>query len=212
MFKVSWPVLVREMMLFLRSALSSVIITKLRFVIFPIKELFFSSRRRHTRWTGYWSSDVCSSDLGLRLPPAVKAEVELVPVADREGVVVEGIVIRKRDGGPDGHHRHRRHEGLVRDRDLELSGGGRGGGPAVQPHHRVPQVRGRLVVLFEDRHPPGDGPGGGARHDGLGGAIGPEEAARGGQQAHPTPHASESLSREGRSAYCKHRKTARSPP
>src|SRR5438876_4482605 len=24
---------------------------------------FFSSRRRHTRWTGEWSSDVCSSDL-----------------------------------------------------------------------------------------------------------------------------------------------------
>src|SRR6202042_3128900 len=23
----------------------------------------FSSRRRHTRWTGGWSSDVCSSDL-----------------------------------------------------------------------------------------------------------------------------------------------------
>src|SRR5690348_18348846 len=23
----------------------------------------FSSRRRHTRWTGDWSSDVCSSDL-----------------------------------------------------------------------------------------------------------------------------------------------------
>src|SRR5690348_18266282 len=24
---------------------------------------FFSSRRRHTSWTGDWSSDVCSSDL-----------------------------------------------------------------------------------------------------------------------------------------------------
>src|SRR5690348_18265923 len=29
---------------------------------------FFSSRRRHTRWTGDWSSDVCSSDLGARRP------------------------------------------------------------------------------------------------------------------------------------------------
>src|SRR6267154_5422855 len=28
------------------------------------KDFFFSSRRRHTRWTGDWSSDVCSSDLG----------------------------------------------------------------------------------------------------------------------------------------------------
>src|SRR6266481_8376925 len=26
---------------------------------------FFSSRRRHTRWNCDWSSDVCSSDLGL---------------------------------------------------------------------------------------------------------------------------------------------------
>src|SRR6266487_6216753 len=26
---------------------------------------FFSSRRRHTRWTGDWSSDVCSSDLSV---------------------------------------------------------------------------------------------------------------------------------------------------
>ena len=28
---------------------------------------FFSSRRRHTRWSGDWSSDVCSSDLNLKL-------------------------------------------------------------------------------------------------------------------------------------------------
>src|SRR5690348_17623115 len=28
---------------------------------------FFSSRRRHTRWTGDWSSDVCSSDLSAAL-------------------------------------------------------------------------------------------------------------------------------------------------
>src|SRR5438876_525772 len=29
----------------------------------PFLCFFFSSRRRHTRWTGDWSSDVCSSDL-----------------------------------------------------------------------------------------------------------------------------------------------------
>src|SRR6266487_3429726 len=41
-----------------------------------VVSFFFSSRRRHTRWTGDWSSDVCSSDLaqahpgrgGVRLP------------------------------------------------------------------------------------------------------------------------------------------------
>src|SRR5699024_11382831 len=31
---------------------------------------FFSSRRRHTRSKRDWSSDVCSSDLDPRLPPA----------------------------------------------------------------------------------------------------------------------------------------------
>src|SRR5205807_7159780 len=30
---------------------------------------FFSSRRRHTRLQGDWSSDVCSSDLGKLAPP-----------------------------------------------------------------------------------------------------------------------------------------------
>src|SRR5690348_17433664 len=29
---------------------------------------FFSSRSRHTRWTGDWSSDVCSSDLSVDDP------------------------------------------------------------------------------------------------------------------------------------------------
>src|SRR5437879_9187146 len=29
---------------------------------------FFSSRRRHTRYIGDWSSDVCSSDLRRRFP------------------------------------------------------------------------------------------------------------------------------------------------
>src|SRR5690348_17684013 len=33
--------------------------------MFIILFFFFSSRRRHTRWTGDWSSDVCSSDLSL---------------------------------------------------------------------------------------------------------------------------------------------------
>src|SRR5437879_10932130 len=32
---------------------------------------FFSSRRRHTRYIGDWSSDVCSSDLGLRVSLAL---------------------------------------------------------------------------------------------------------------------------------------------
>src|SRR5690606_40047825 len=43
---------------------------------------FFSSRRRHTRFSRDWSSDVCSSDLFvrdlLRLDDAVPANVHIV--------------------------------------------------------------------------------------------------------------------------------------
>src|SRR5207253_5136454 len=49
---------------------------------------FFSSRRRHTRWPRDWSSDVCSSDLGL----AGQAEELLVAgglaLSDRGEVLV----------------------------------------------------------------------------------------------------------------------------
>src|SRR5438876_4538966 len=40
---------------------------------------FFSSRRRHTRWTGDWSSDVCSSDLALSrtFPVGEKRTIQL---------------------------------------------------------------------------------------------------------------------------------------
>src|SRR6267143_3613872 len=37
----------------------------MRLCILFIFFFFFSSRRRHTRWNCDWSSDVCSSDLGL---------------------------------------------------------------------------------------------------------------------------------------------------
>src|SRR5690348_17599627 len=47
---------------------------------------FFSSRRRHTRWTGDWSSDVCSSDLEYRY----KNPEVLKYLTDR-GVVAETI-------------------------------------------------------------------------------------------------------------------------
>src|SRR6266487_1416748 len=38
---------------------------------------FFSSRRRHTRWTGDWSSDVCSSDLVWALSDQVESPTRL---------------------------------------------------------------------------------------------------------------------------------------
>src|SRR5437879_11552789 len=55
---------------------------------------FFSSRRRHTRYIGYWSSDVCSSDLSSRarsLPgrarfsPLMIAAMRVSPLWGRDG-------------------------------------------------------------------------------------------------------------------------------
>src|SRR5437764_15260577 len=66
---------------------------------------FFSSRRRHTRYIGDWSSDVCSSDLAGADVKARERKVGqlrdgLVLVGDRDidrfvvGVRVVGIVLR----------------------------------------------------------------------------------------------------------------------
>src|SRR5689334_12555382 len=38
-------------------------------------DFFFSSRRRHTRWNCDWSSDVCSSDLGMGIEHVVTRTV-----------------------------------------------------------------------------------------------------------------------------------------
>src|SRR5256886_11186922 len=50
--------------------------------------LFFSSRRRHTRFDCDWSSDVCSSDLPLRVPLGYLRRLEPLDfdfAAQREG-------------------------------------------------------------------------------------------------------------------------------
>src|SRR5713226_5992501 len=44
----------------------------------------FSSRRRHTRWTGDWSSDVCSSDLALDGELSVGARQGLAQLLHRD--------------------------------------------------------------------------------------------------------------------------------
>src|SRR5690348_17832966 len=65
---------------------------------------FFSSRRRHTRWTGDWSSDVCSSDLRT---------TEKSAATSTQGSGVSG-------GQP---------HGGCRDRQEQLSARPAGGGP-----------------------------------------------------------------------------------
>src|SRR6266581_8563638 len=69
---------------------------------------FFSSRRRHTRWTGDWSSDVCSSDLigevEGRVVPArgevpLRAIVEVPDAVERDALAVEVGVRQPGDVG-----------------------------------------------------------------------------------------------------------------
>src|SRR6267154_4846704 len=71
---------------------------------------FFSSRRRHTRWTGDWSSDVCSSDLGFGADPCDRGTAggpdaagslsAARRVAGQVGHVADGADGRKRPGLP----------------------------------------------------------------------------------------------------------------
>src|SRR5438876_5190831 len=71
---------------------------------------FFSSRRRHTRWTGDWSSDVCSSDLFSRHAffdaPRLDAMLALAMVRARlarpqhyeeRSIATGGLAIDRRD-------------------------------------------------------------------------------------------------------------------
>src|SRR5256885_8265430 len=44
---------------------------------------FFSSRRRHTRLQGDWSSDVCSSDLGSATVPVPGYDVQALDEAGK---------------------------------------------------------------------------------------------------------------------------------
>src|SRR2546422_8336906 len=55
---------------------------------------FFSSRRRHTRCSRDWSSDVCSSDLALRL-----AEVAAEERIDLSRSMVRRIIVAGEPGG-----------------------------------------------------------------------------------------------------------------
>src|SRR2546426_11936569 len=70
---------------------------------------FFSSRRRHTRLQGDWSSDVCSSELGVEglkarldasLTPRSVVRLSFTPPDAGSAITVMSLVIR---ADPDGH-------------------------------------------------------------------------------------------------------------
>src|SRR2546422_7587931 len=70
------------------------------------RSFFFSSRRRHTRCSRDWSSDVCSSDLieqveGPNQPAGFKPESHLVRVGDKTqvyGLTLDEAVLGKKKG------------------------------------------------------------------------------------------------------------------
>src|SRR5438876_10232485 len=73
----------------------------------------FSSRRRHTRWTGDWSSDVCSSDLGSCMKS--KAELSLqwisckTPCPDADAATTDRIRSEERRVGKERRSRRSRY-------------------------------------------------------------------------------------------------------
>src|SRR5690348_18454764 len=84
---------------------------------------FFSSRRRHTRWTGDWSSDVCSSDL-LPLDRVFRSD----GLGHAEPRLFDGAFERLRGGraGDIGHgDRLRRLVGRSEERRVGKEGGSR---------------------------------------------------------------------------------------
>src|SRR5688500_319925 len=57
-------------------------------ILFTFLFFFFSSRRRHTRLQGDWSSDVCSSDLGAIVANGTDVPVERIdPMASFHATV-----------------------------------------------------------------------------------------------------------------------------
>src|SRR5688500_19520158 len=71
---------------------------------------FFSSRRRHTRLQGDWSSDVCSSDLAQRLELIADGLGDLRAVAGRK---------RRRDRGAQRHEQRLARGSQLIERRLE---------------------------------------------------------------------------------------------
>src|SRR6266566_9154437 len=68
-------------------------------IAFVVCFFFFSSRRRHTRLQGDWSSDVCSSDLTLRARPA-RWTLRVPTIVLMEIVLLEHAADRSRIGYP----------------------------------------------------------------------------------------------------------------
>src|SRR5690348_3751540 len=83
---------------------------------------FFSSRRRHTGWTGDWSSDVCSSDLSTRTIHRLDRRRPHPRLADHRGIV--RVEYRLRHPGSDSRWAAQIGRASCRERALIVVGDG----------------------------------------------------------------------------------------
>src|SRR6266571_3731501 len=119
----------------------------------------------------------------LRFSAPVLPEVELVRIARREDVVIEGIVVREPHRRAERDDHDPRHEFLVVDGDLD-GDGWRGRARSLEIHHGGAQVGRRLVLLLEHRDASAD--------PSLRRAALPSDAAQARQECDP-PHRSSPL-------------------
>src|SRR5256886_16251397 len=106
---------------------------------------FFSSRRRHTRFDCDWSSDVCSSDLGIPAAAELKiVELKVVAFFDAGRVFGPGEAVRlttrglHRSGGGQLALRFLRSSLLVVGYGRGSGGGEVGFGPTLGHRKRPP--------------------------------------------------------------------------
>src|SRR2546426_5170100 len=101
---------------------------------------FFSSRRRHTRLQGDWSSDVCSSDLAQALSPAgARGLAQLLP--GTAALTARGVDVRVYPEWITVPHLNL-HLGAAHFQELLQRLGGRGGaGPAAHKAGTAPLKR-----------------------------------------------------------------------
>src|SRR5215210_5831790 len=124
---------------------------------------FFSSRRRHTRYIGDWSSDVCSSDLRRARQPRARVE-GLRDGGDGGGLpLAPGRAPRRRAADPRARARARR----ARRGPPDRGDGARGAGDPARdgPPRRRADPRAHLARRAQagHAHPPRGGQGRAAR-------------------------------------------------
>src|SRR5690606_40284936 len=80
---------------------------------------FFSSRRRHTRFSRDWSSDVCSSDLQRRHLDSLVAVGDRQPLGESQGSVFRDRILGSLQVGEKTGCRHRGQEVTLAPRRSE---------------------------------------------------------------------------------------------